>query len=211
MKTFLAIAGSFVAGFIIGKIYQAKKDEEYINDEVKQMREEYKQKMKDLDNTKSVDEKVKEAEEQMNIISQNVQNDTVMEYYVTKPKDNSDYTPYSAISQGIEPSKPEDNNGKPLFQEQSDKSYILPNEDAFGSIPMWDCKSFYVHDNETIVDEDGVELTPTDIIDYFDMDYYDLMKQFGKYPNNPDVLYFRNDAYRMDYEVLMDFDYRYDR
>ena len=43
------------------------------------------------------------------------------------------------------------------------------------------------------------------------MDYYDLMKQFGKYPNNPDVLYFRNDAYRMDYEVLMDFDYRYDR
>ena len=63
MKTFLAIAGSFVAGFIIGKIYQAKKDEEYINDEVKQMREEYKQKMKDLDNTKSVDEKVKEGKE----------------------------------------------------------------------------------------------------------------------------------------------------
>lgn len=211
MKTFLAIAGSFVAGFIIGKIYQAKKDEQYINDEIKIMRDEYKQKMKDLDNTKSVDEKVKEAENQVNVISQNVQNDTIMQYYETKPKDNSDYTPYSAISQGIEPSKPEDNDGKPLFQEQSDKSYILPNEDAFGAIPMWDCKSFYVHDNETIVGEDGVELTPTEIIDYFDMDYYDLIEQFGKYPNNPDVLYFRNDAYRMDYEVLKDFDYHYDR
>lgn len=211
MKTFLAIAGSFAAGFIIGKIYQSKKDEQYINDEIKTMRDEYKQKMKDLDKTKSVDEKVKEAEDQVNVISQNVQNDTIMQYYETKPKDNSDYTPYSAISQGIEPSKPEDNDGKPLFQEQSDKSYILPNEDAFGAIPMWDCKSFYVHDNETIVCEDGVELTPTEIIDYFDMDYYDLIEQFGKYPNNPDVLYFRNDAYRMDYEVLMDFDYHYDR
>lgn len=211
MKTFLTIAGSFAAGFIIGKIYQSKKDEEYINNEVKEMREEYKQKMKELDKNKTPEEKNKETEEQINIVSQNVQNDTVMQYYETKPKDNSDYIPYSAISQGLDPSKPEDNDGKPLFQEQSDKSYILPNEDAFGAIPLWDCKTFYVHDNEIIVSEEGEELSPTDVIDYFDMDYYELLTHFGKYPNNPDVLYFRNDAYRMDYEVLKDFDYQYDR
>ena len=209
MKTFLAIVGSFAAGFMIGKIYQAKKDEEYINDEVKQMREEYKQKMKELDKNKTPEEKNKETEEQVNMISQNVQNDNIMEYYETKPEDKSDYTPYSAISQGL---KPEDNDGKPLFsQEMSDKSYILPTEEAFGAIPLWDCKTFYVHDNENIVSEDGEELSPTDIIDYFDMDYDELLTRFGKYPNNPEVLYFRNDAYRCDYEVLKDFDYQYDR
>ena len=74
--------------------------------------------------------------------------------------------------------------------------------DEFGSICGFDVGTFYINEDDTIINERNEVVDDEEIIKITGMSGYEINKHFGEYLNDPDTVYIRNMELKIDYEFL---------
>lgn len=77
--------------------------------------------------------------------------------------------------------------------------HIVTSED-FGSISGFDVGTFYMNEDDVVLNERNEQVDEEEIIKITGMSAYEINKHFGDYENDPDTIYIRNMELKIDYE-----------
>ena len=82
------------------------------------------------------------------------------------------------------------------------KPPFVVTPDDFGTIPGFDCDTFYYHTDDIIANDNQEMVNEDDIQRILGLSTPEIYEQFGIYED--DAVYIRNMALKCDYEVLRD-------
>ena len=199
MKGLLIFVGGLIVGAGATYIVQKNKYEEMVKEELDAMREHIEselEKDRPIKAKKSLVDEVKELKR----------------YEQERPKNrNASLTRddvYEANKEEIERNKEIiTTNGYGAENEDmrgSDK-YNTPHivtPEEFGSICGFDVGTFYINEDDTVLNERNEVVDDEEIIKITGMSPYEINKHFGEYSDDPDTVYIRNIELKIDYEFL---------
>ena len=172
---------TFVAGLAIGAgvtyVIQKNRYEEMIREEIEDLREHYKSKE---GKPKNDDRQTEEQVDKM----------TSEEY------DESIGRVHSLVRENRYTSGEDEN----LNNETKPPFVVTP--DDFGTVPGFDCDTFYYHTDDIIANDSQEMMDEDDIQRTLGLPTPEIYEQFGIYED--DAVYIRNTALKCDYEVLRD-------
>lgn len=169
---------AFTAGAVIGGVVTwklvEKRYQTIVQEEIDSMDEYYRDKY-GVEEDENVEDEVERDPEQTQI--------DIREY--TKRVMDAGYTNYS-------------NTDRPKDEEVDDveKPYVIPPEE-FSELDGYETATLYYHADGVLTDDQGDPIEDVD-----DIIGSDSLNHFGQYED--DSVYVRNDARRMDYEILYD-------
>ena len=172
---------TFVAGLAIGAgityVIQKNRYEEMIQEEVEDLREHYKGK-----EGKSNTEK-KEVKEQVDKMTSEEYEESIGRVH-SLVRENR----YTSV---------EDEN----LNTETEPPFVVTPDD-FGTVPWFDCDTFYYHTDDIIANDSQEMIDEDDVQRILGLSTPEIYEQFGIYED--DAVYIRNTALKCDYEVLRD-------
>lgn len=186
MKKGFIFLGGLITGAVITYYVMKDKCEEYIQKEIKEVKDELHNRHDESSENTIID--VEEHEE---------------------VKDTEDYGTYRVLTDDYAPS----NEVEITEIEREDDprfAHIVTPED-FGSIEGYDYDSLYWHPNNVVTNNTDTEIIDSDeVYQLVGMSWSEIESHFGEYEDN--TVYVRNNDLKCDYEILRtieDFEERY--
>ena len=200
MKKGFIFLGGLITGAVITYFTMKNKCEEYIQKEIKEVKDELHNRHNDVEN------EVIDVEETEEVKDTEDANETEE---VNNTEDAENHQEYNDIINEYAPS----NEVKISEIEREDDprfAHIVTPED-FGSIEGYDYDSLYWHPNNVVTNNTDTEsIHPDELYNLVGMSWSEIESHFGEYED--DTVFVRNNDLKCDYEILRtieDFEERY--
>lgn len=179
--------GGLAIGAMAGHLYNKKKYENAVQEEIQELRERYS--VKHDEPTEKDD--IEESEEPKSKIITTTKSSIDEGDDVERERIN--YQKYSKIANEYNPEEDE------YVKLNTETPYII-KPDEFGTIPLRDTASYYLYEeNHILVDEDENVINTETCLQIFGMLADDIYDHFGEFDN--DQVFFRNNRLELDIEV----------
>lgn len=179
--------GGLAIGAMAGYLYNKKKYENAVQEEIQELRERYS--VKHDEPTEKDD--IEESEEPKSKIITTTKSSIDEGDDVERERIN--YQKYTKIANEYNPEEDE------YVKLNTETPYII-KPDEFGTIPLRDTASYYLYEeNHILVDEDENVINTETCLQIFGMLADDIYDHFGEFDN--DQVFFRNNRLELDIEV----------
>ena len=199
MKKGFIFLGGLITGAVITYFAMKNKCEEYIQKEIKEVKDELHNRHNDVENEVIDVEETEEVKDTEDDVTEEIKDTEDAENHQEYNDIINEYAPSNEVE--ISEIEREDD---PRF------AHIVTPED-FGSIEGYDYDSLYWHPNNVVTNNTDTESRhPDELYNLVGMSWSEIESHFGEYED--DTVFVRNNDLKCDYEILRtieDFEERY--